>query len=138
MSVTGKQTQSSKRRGFTLVELVVVVLIVGIMAAVAAPRMFNTADNARDSSTRQSLTVVRDAIQMYFAQNEEYPPAATLATALEPYLNGPFPTCQTGNVSAAVRAAASEVALAPDGNDGWAYHEASGRFVVNHADGSDW
>ena len=52
----------SARRGFSLVELVIVILILGILAAVAAPRMFNTAGEARTNGTRQSLVVIRNAI----------------------------------------------------------------------------
>ncbi len=73
-----------KRRAFSLVELVVVVLILGIIAAVAAPKMFDVASDARQNSTKTSLFVLRDAIELYKAQNGNYPPAASLATALDP------------------------------------------------------
>ena len=51
-----------------MIELVVVVLVMGILAAVAAPKMFDTATNAKVNATRQSLVVVRDAIELYKAQ----------------------------------------------------------------------
>jgi type II secretion system protein G len=67
-------TCTSKRRGgFTLIELVVVVLVLGIIASVAAPKMFDTANDARENSTIQSLAVVRDAIELHRAQNGAYP-----------------------------------------------------------------
>lgn len=128
-----------KRNGFTLVELVVVVLVLGILAAVAAPRLMNTAATARNNGTRQSLVIVRDAIEMYRADNGSYPPAATLATALRPYLKGPFPASQVGNANATVIASTANPITTPEGGGaGWAYNQTTGDFVVNHADGIAW
>lgn len=124
-----------KRRGFTLIELVVVVLILGIIAAIAAPKMFDTATDARINSTRQSLAVVRDAIELYRAQNSAYPAAANLATLLEPYLRGPFPTAQVGNTNANVFASSANPIVVGGSGEGWAYNQTTGEFVVNHASG---
>jgi len=62
-----------RRPGFTLVELVVVVLILGIIAAVAAPKMFDTADQAKESSAAMLAAIVRDRIDLYYAANAAYP-----------------------------------------------------------------
>ncbi len=64
---------SNTRRGFTLVELVVVVLILGILAAVAAPTVFNNREQAAIVSTMQDVEAIRDAVEMFQAQNGSLP-----------------------------------------------------------------
>ncbi len=60
-------------KAFTLIELVVVVLIVGIIAAVAAPKMFDAADRARESSAAQVGSIVREQIDLHYATKGVYP-----------------------------------------------------------------
>lgn len=123
------------RKGFSLIELVVVVLILGILAAVAAPKMFDTAGDARQNGTRHSLVTLRSAIELYRAQNSAYPPAASLSTALRPYLKGPFPAVQIGaNQNANVAASSQNPIATPEaGGAGWAYNATTGDIVVNEA-----
>jgi general secretion pathway protein G len=129
-----------KSAGFTLVELVVVILILGILAAVAAPKLFDTANEARINGTKQSLIVLRDAIELHKAQNGSYPPAATLATALRPFLKGPFPAVQMGaNKNANVAASTQDPLATPEaGGAGWAYNQTTGEIVVNEASYIGW
>jgi general secretion pathway protein G len=128
------------RNGFSLIELVVVVLILGIIAAVAAPRMFDTTNDARQNATKTSLSVLRSAIDLYKAQNGTYPPAATLSTVLKPFLKGPFPAVQiganqNGNV---VATSQNPITTAEAGGAGWAYNETTGDVVVNDNTYSSW
>ena len=126
---------AARRSGFSLVELVVVILILGILAAVAAPRMFDTATTARENGTQTSLSVLRDALELYRAQNGTYPPAASLATDLRTFLKGPFPAAQVGaNQNATVAASTQDPITAVEaGAAGWSYNQTTGEIKVNDA-----
>ena len=62
-------------RGFTLIELIVVLAIVALLVSIAAPRYVRSVDNARDASLRTSLNVMRDAIDKYAGDKGQYPPS---------------------------------------------------------------
>src|SRR3954462_13246574 len=81
-----------KQKGFTLIELVVVVMILGILAAVAAPKLLNTSSSAADNGLKETLGVVRDAIERYAAEHSGSLPAAP-KTGLVTFLRGTFPKC---------------------------------------------
>lgn len=60
-------------RGFTLIELIVVMAIVALLVSIAAPRYFRSVDRARENTLRTSLNVMRDAIDQHLADRGRYP-----------------------------------------------------------------
>jgi len=60
-------------RGFTLIELIVVMAIVGLLVSIAAPRYFASLERARENSLRSSLAVMRHAIDQFAADRGRYP-----------------------------------------------------------------
>ncbi len=61
------------RAGFTLIELLVVMAIVATLLSIAAPRYFDHIDRARENTLKQSLGVMRDAIDKFRADAGVYP-----------------------------------------------------------------
>ena len=76
------------RTGFTLIEILIVVVILGILAAVVIPQFTNAADDASVSSARTQLQTMRSQIELYRAQNGSYPTADGSAAGSDADSNG--------------------------------------------------
>ena len=63
----------SPQRGFTLVELLVVMAIIATLLSIAVPRYFQHLDLARENSLKQTLSVLRDTLDKYHADTGHYP-----------------------------------------------------------------
>ncbi|MCD6413251.1 MAG: type II secretion system protein [Elusimicrobia bacterium] len=84
-----------KRKGFTLIELMIVVAIIGILAAVAIPKFANLIRKSKEAATKGSLGALRSAISIYYGDQEgTYP--TTLENDLVPTYISEIPTAKTG------------------------------------------
>ncbi len=63
-----------RQRGFTLIELLVVVAIVGILASIAALRLRDAPRRAQEAVLKEDLYVLRQLLDQYYADKQEYPP----------------------------------------------------------------
>jgi len=72
-------------RGFTLVELLIVIVIIAVLAAIAIPKFSNSNQRSRESSLKGDLKIVRDAVQNYYTDTTYYPASlADLAATSAP------------------------------------------------------
>lgn len=72
-----QRSDFSRRAGFSLLELLVVVLIIGIIASLIVPRIWVQTDNARDKVTDHHLATLNRSIELYQMDNNAWPTALT-------------------------------------------------------------
>ena len=63
----------SRSFGFTLIEVMVVIVILGVLAALVVPRVMNRPDEARAVAAKQDLAAVLQALKLYRLDNQRYP-----------------------------------------------------------------
>ena len=129
-----------KQNGFTLLELMIVVAIIGILAMIAIPRFAQMLEKAREGATKGNLSALRSAISIYYGDWEGKWPGTLDCNewyAFSLYMD----------ILPAVKVTAPEsVTYSPEGDDiyylerndepteegyGWAYDSTTGNVFVN-------
>jgi general secretion pathway protein G len=116
-------------RGFTLIEILIVVVILGILAAIVIPQFTDASQEAAASNLRSQLQTIRSQIELYNVQNPAtpYDPATPLATFWDPLVQGNYLQAEPINPLTANPAvnSPSGVAAAPAVGGAWLWMESS-------------
>ncbi len=139
----------SRDTGFTLVELLIVVVILAILAAVVIPQINGASAEAKESALRGSLATVRQAISLYRVQHDETYPgqggwaefvaqltsgtdaSGASGTKYGPYLRTGFP--QNPVTSTSDGKTAVTMPATPSGSEAWIYATGNGELRANVA-----
>ncbi|MCX8052710.1 MAG: type II secretion system protein GspG [Armatimonadetes bacterium] len=65
--------RSGRRRGFTLVELLVVIVVLAVLAAIVLPKFMNSSTRSKEAALRSDLKLLRNAIALFQADTGLYP-----------------------------------------------------------------
>ncbi len=155
--------RTTRKTGFTLVEILIVVIILGILAAIVIPQFTNASTDARNSSVRSLLQTMRSQVELYKLQHgDRYPTADGTATGawapakltaktnedgsetggtlnLGPYLqSNPANPHRSGAVGVRVVATDTLALAATAGatTDGWVFSSATGKIFAFGANGA--
>lgn len=70
----------NSKKGFTLIELMIVVAIIGILAAIAIPQFANLVAKSQEGATKGNLGTVRSALSIYYGDTEGFYPTDALVS----------------------------------------------------------
>ncbi|CCD41409.1 General secretion pathway protein G [Candidatus Paraburkholderia kirkii UZHbot1] len=73
MRIQQVQAQGRRQRGFTLIEIMVVIAILGILAALIVPKIMSRPDEARRVAAHQDIGTIMQALKLYRLDNGRYP-----------------------------------------------------------------
>jgi len=129
-----------KRKGFTLIELMIVIAIIALLAAVALPKFSSASEAAKVANVQGNLANLRTALAIYYAKNKNYPVrgAAGIATNGDSlsdefkkyYSKSSIPDTPAGEN---VTTARNDVRVIDDNNKngGWRYDPLTGEIKAN-------
>ena len=110
----------NSKKGFTLVEIMIVVAIIGLLAAIAIPNFVKARERAQINSCIANLRQINGAIQQWALEGKKGPGDAVVMGDLVPFLSGGVaPTCPVGGAAYTMTTVANPPAC-PNANLGHA------------------
>ena len=91
------KTQNLGIKGFTLIELMVVMVIIGLLAATVVPKFFGQVDKAMQQDAQAQIELLGQALDLYRLEKHKYPTSDEGLQAIKPYLKKTIPKDPWGN-----------------------------------------
>ncbi len=85
-----------RKKGFTLVEIMIVIMIIGLLAAISMPSYKKAREDARKALCQQSQRVVREATEMYLFENAGAEDTLIKRSLRDYFQDNEIPTCPSG------------------------------------------
>lgn len=89
--IFSKKLRVTGSEGFSLIELIVVMLIIGMLAALVAPRFLGQVDTARQQDALAQIELLGQALDLYRLEKHKYPTSEQGLEAIRPYLKKDVP-----------------------------------------------
>jgi prepilin-type N-terminal cleavage/methylation domain-containing protein len=126
--------RGGKRLGFTLIELMLVVAIIGLLAAIAIPKFSDMVIRAKEAAIKGKLGALRSAVTIYYADNEGIYPQGLFALVFASRYLDELPFIDVPRIPS--HRGSTESSVLSDGiftfkNQAWFYNSGIGQVNVN-------